>query len=151
MDTQNEICRRYEAAMAAIASADRAYYLKEKPTPADRRAYAERKTQLQDLRTELYAELSARGAKKPSRPETFTVSLEDRALNQHISSEEMCSIMHNLRNYLAVALGRTELLEETIEADPQAKKHLAAILDSVNKITLCLRQPCPRRSTRQIC
>jgi len=150
MDNESEICGRYEAEMAVIASADRDYYLKEKPTSADRRAYAERKNQLDDLRDQLYAELSALRTKKPSRSETFTVSLEDKALNQHTSSEEMCSLRHNLLNYLSVALGRTQLLGEVIEDDPQARKHLAAILDSVNKITLCLRQQCPKDKGRRI-
>jgi hypothetical protein len=58
METESEICRRYEVAFAAIAALDRCYYLNSCPSPVDRRNYAFRQDQLEELRSRLYSELA---------------------------------------------------------------------------------------------
>jgi len=59
METEDEICRRYEAELTAIAAVDCAYYLKPCPTIAERRDYAERQVRLEETRSRFYAELRA--------------------------------------------------------------------------------------------
>lgn len=58
METENQICRRYEVAFAAIAALDRRYYLTPSASLAERREYAARQVQLQEMRSRLYAELA---------------------------------------------------------------------------------------------
>lgn len=70
METEEQICRRYEAALAAIAALDRRYYVNPSPTLADRADYASRQTQLENTRAMLYAELNAfrqNSLRQPSR------------------------------------------------------------------------------------
>jgi len=55
VETEEQICRRYEAALAAIAAVDRRYYVNPSPSLADRADYAARQTQLENTRSMLYA------------------------------------------------------------------------------------------------
>jgi hypothetical protein len=57
MDAETTVCFRYEIELALIASLDRAYYLKPRPTTAERAAYHLRQERLEDVRARLYAEL----------------------------------------------------------------------------------------------
>ena len=59
METEHEICSRYEAEFAAIAALDRRYYLTPSASIEDRRQYAARQVQLEQLRSRFYAELTA--------------------------------------------------------------------------------------------
>jgi hypothetical protein len=59
METEYEICNRYEAEFAAIAALDRRYYLTRSASLEDRRQYAARQVQLEELRSRFYAELTA--------------------------------------------------------------------------------------------
>lgn len=59
METEYEICNRYEAEFATIAALDRLYYLTPSASAADRRDYAARQLRLEELRSRLYAELTA--------------------------------------------------------------------------------------------
>ena len=59
METEEDICDRYEAELAAIAALDRHYYLELHPTSSDRQAYAARKNYLEHVRSRFYAELTA--------------------------------------------------------------------------------------------
>lgn len=59
METEDEICTRYEAELAAIAALDRRYYLNRSAGVADRAAYAARQARLEHVRLRLYAELDA--------------------------------------------------------------------------------------------
>jgi hypothetical protein len=58
MNSEDLICRHYEAAFAAIASLDGAYYRNPSPSRTDRLIYATRQEQLENLRTKFYAELA---------------------------------------------------------------------------------------------
>jgi len=58
METEDQICKRYEAEFAEIAARDRRYYLLPSASLAERRDYAARKVQLEQLRLRLYAELA---------------------------------------------------------------------------------------------
>jgi hypothetical protein len=59
METVHEICSRYEAELARIATLDRVYYLNPCPSRAERTNYAIRQSELEALRYQLYAELAA--------------------------------------------------------------------------------------------
>jgi hypothetical protein len=59
MDLDDEICRCYEAQLAAIAALDRAYYLKQNPTLAERAEYAQRMQELESIRDQFYSEWDA--------------------------------------------------------------------------------------------
>ena len=59
MDTETEIIIRYEAELAEIAHLDRLYYQKAALNSADRADYYRRQDKLEQIRTRLYAELSA--------------------------------------------------------------------------------------------
>lgn len=56
METEHHLCVRFEAELAAIAALDRAYYLNPCPTLAERRNYAARKLQLEEVRSRFYRE-----------------------------------------------------------------------------------------------
>lgn len=58
METEHEICKRYEAELAAIAALDRRYYLKASLSTAERRDYAARQDRLEMMRSQFYAELA---------------------------------------------------------------------------------------------
>lgn len=58
METEDQICKRYEAAFAVIAALDRRYYLTPAASVAARRDYAARQTLLEEMRSRLYAELA---------------------------------------------------------------------------------------------
>lgn len=58
METEDQICRRYEAAFAAIAALDRRYYQASSASLQDRRQYAERQAKIEELRSRFYAELA---------------------------------------------------------------------------------------------
>jgi hypothetical protein len=57
MEAKDQICKRYEAAFTAIAALDRRYYLNPCASVVERRDYAMRQAQLQEIRSRLYAEL----------------------------------------------------------------------------------------------
>lgn len=59
MKTEDELCDRYQKRFAAIASLDGRYYQNPCPSLAERREYATRQSQLEELRTRLYADLAA--------------------------------------------------------------------------------------------
>lgn len=59
METEGQLCARYQKQMAAIAALDRRYYLNPCPTIAERRNYATRQAQLEAIRSLLYADLAA--------------------------------------------------------------------------------------------
>ena len=58
METEKQICTRYEVEFAAIAALDRGYYLTASASLAERRAYAARQVQLDEMRSRFYAELA---------------------------------------------------------------------------------------------
>ena len=58
METEDQICKRYEAEFAAIAALDRRYYVNPSASVAKRREYAERQLQLEEMRLRLYAEVA---------------------------------------------------------------------------------------------
>lgn len=58
MEAEDQICKRYEAAFAAIAALDRRYYLNPCASVVERRDYAVRQSQLQEIRSRFYAELA---------------------------------------------------------------------------------------------
>jgi len=64
METEDQICKRYEAGFAVIAALDRRYYLTPSASVAARRDYAARQTLLEEMRSRLYAELA--GCRKRS-------------------------------------------------------------------------------------
>ena len=57
METEDQICRRYVAELERIAALDHVYYRSLCPTLAQRRDYAARQTQLEEVRSRLYLEL----------------------------------------------------------------------------------------------
>lgn len=59
METEDQICRRYEAELAAIAALDRSYYSNPSPTVAERAHHAARQVQLENTRSRFYAELAS--------------------------------------------------------------------------------------------
>jgi hypothetical protein len=58
METEHEICKRYEHEFAAIAALDRRYYLTPSASVDERREYAVRKTRIEEMRCQFYAELA---------------------------------------------------------------------------------------------
>ena len=68
METEDQMCRRYEAEFDAIAALDRRYYLNRVASFTKRRDYAARQVKLEEMRSKLYSELasvrqSVKGAK----------------------------------------------------------------------------------------
>ena len=59
METEEQICRRFEAELAAIAALDRHHYINPSPSIAERADYAARQVQLESMRSRFYAELGA--------------------------------------------------------------------------------------------
>jgi hypothetical protein len=57
METEAQICRRYEAELARIAALDNVYYRSPCPSLAERRDYAARQAQIEEIRSRLYLEL----------------------------------------------------------------------------------------------
>jgi hypothetical protein len=67
METEDQLCRRYEVELVAFAALDRRYYLSSCPTLADRDAYATRQERLEPKRYQFYAELKRNpGAHAPT-------------------------------------------------------------------------------------
>jgi hypothetical protein len=58
VETEDRICKRYEADFAVIAVLDRRYYLTPSASVDARRDYAARQAQLEEMRLRLYAELA---------------------------------------------------------------------------------------------
>lgn len=73
METEAEICRRYEAELSAIAALDRCYYLAPCPTRSDRADYAARQNQLQGIRSRFYAELAHARCEQGSTTSTVSI------------------------------------------------------------------------------
>ena len=67
METEDQICRRFEAELAAIAILDHRYYLNRSPTIDERAEYAARQLQLESVRSRYYAELSVLREFRPCR------------------------------------------------------------------------------------
>jgi hypothetical protein len=67
METEDQLCYRYEKQLAAIAALDRLYYLNPSPTLAERAEYAARQYQLENVRSRYYAELRALREFRPCR------------------------------------------------------------------------------------
>jgi len=57
VETEDQICRRFEAELAAIAVLDRRYYSSLSPTVAERADYVARQAQIENTRSRFYAEL----------------------------------------------------------------------------------------------
>jgi len=85
--TEIEICTRYEAELAAIAALDRAYYLNATPTAADHADYCRRQDHLEQVRAQVYAELSAVRHAEIPKPRSFQVRINDRATGQLVVSD----------------------------------------------------------------
>ena len=60
METDNSILRRYELELAAIAALDHGYYLLPSACLEERRNYAARQLQLEEIRSRLYLDLANR-------------------------------------------------------------------------------------------
>ena len=58
METEDQLSARYQAELAAIAALDRRYYLTPSASIEERRAYAARQSQLEEMRTRFYAEIA---------------------------------------------------------------------------------------------
>lgn len=56
MEPEEQVCKRFEAELAAIAALDRLYYLNPRLTLAERSDYAARQVQLEEMRSRFYAE-----------------------------------------------------------------------------------------------
>ena len=59
MDTNTDICRRFESQLAVIFAMDHAYYNNPAPTAKDRIDYFAREQRLEQIRLRFYAELDA--------------------------------------------------------------------------------------------
>jgi hypothetical protein len=59
VETEDQICRRFETELAAIAVLDRRYYSNLSPSVAERAVYAARQLQLERTRSRFYAELES--------------------------------------------------------------------------------------------
>jgi hypothetical protein len=59
MDTETDICRRFESQLAVIAALDHAYYTNPAPTAKDQTDYFAREQRLEQIRFRFYAELDA--------------------------------------------------------------------------------------------
>ena len=59
METEDQILKRYEAIFATIAALDRRYYLNRCASLAERRDYAARQVELEEMRSKLYSELAS--------------------------------------------------------------------------------------------
>jgi hypothetical protein len=76
VETEDQICRRFKAELAAIAALDHRYYMDASPTVAERADYAARQVQLESTRSRFYSKLgSLRAPATPSgrlsEPETL--------------------------------------------------------------------------------
>jgi hypothetical protein len=136
---ETEICKRYEAELAAIAALDRAYYLNATPAPADRASYVRRQAHLEDVRAQLYAELSTVRHSETTKPGMFRVLVNDRLIGQPVMSTPRCTLAHDLNNYLGVVIGRCELLADHASKDAQVARHSSAILDAARKMADLIR------------
>ena len=56
METDDELCAKFEAELASIAALDQLYYTNPSPTLAERREYAAREVQLEEMRSRFYEE-----------------------------------------------------------------------------------------------
>ena len=152
MDTEIEICARFEAELAAIARLDQAYYLNTLPTQPDRADYAERQSRLEQVRARFYAELNTVRHLEASKPTTFLVRVHDHAIGQTVISAPQCLLAHDLNNYVGVLIGRCELLGDLVKGQARATQHLTAIADAALKITTCLKgSACTRGNSVQRC
>jgi transposase InsO family protein len=59
VETEDQICGRFEAELAAIAALDRRYYANASPSAAERADYAARQVQLESTRSRFYGELGS--------------------------------------------------------------------------------------------
>jgi hypothetical protein len=125
VETESEICTRYEAELAAIATLDRAYYLNATATSADRANYFRRQNNLEQIRVRFYTELRMVRHSETTEPGIVRVRVNDRA----ITSAPQCTLSHDLNNYLSVLIGRLELLADFVSEDAGGAQHLTAIFD----------------------
>ena len=58
METEDQICRRYEAELTAIGALDHCYYVTPSATLEDRTVYTLRQVQLEETRSRSYAEFA---------------------------------------------------------------------------------------------
>lgn len=56
METEHQLCQRYESELASIAALDHLYYKDPSPSLSERRGYAARQVQLEEIRSRFYAE-----------------------------------------------------------------------------------------------
>jgi hypothetical protein len=143
MDTRDKIFNRYEHQLDAFAALDRAYYSNKAPSADDRAAYFARQEEIKVIRARIYQELGADETKNPplrviTSSESYSIALPDE------STHQLCQIKHDALNKLSVVLGRIQLLTETAGNDPNANQHTSSILQALEEMTKCLRQPCPR-------
>jgi hypothetical protein len=134
VETEIEICVRYEAEMAAIAALDQPYYLNTKTTPADRVNYFRRQDDLKQVRARLYAELSTVRHSEMAKEGSFRVRINDPSIGHPVMSVPQYALVHDLTNYLSVVIGHCELLRDSVPKDAEAAKHLSVILDSAHKM-----------------
>ena len=85
METEDQICARYEAEFAAIAALDRRYYLTSSASVNERREYAARKAQLEERRSQFYADLAACRQRIVSSPRCRSLVLRNRRPLFHFS------------------------------------------------------------------
>lgn len=67
METEDQVCSRFEAELAAIAVLDHRYYLNASPTLAERAEHFARQLQLDTVRSRYYEELRALREFRPCR------------------------------------------------------------------------------------
>lgn len=139
MDSETEICSRYEAELAGIARLDQAYFTNPRPTAADKASYVERQRRLEQLRTRFYLELSACRHPEAAKPPSFCVRVDDPVTGRPIVSAPQCSLSHDLNNYLNVIIVSSELLVESVPEDPVTIRRLKTILDTAKKMAARIR------------
>jgi hypothetical protein len=80
-DTTVEICKCFEAELAAMAALDRAYYLNPAPTSAERAEYAMRQDHLELQRARFYEKLSAARQDESPKPGIVRLQVDDRLIS----------------------------------------------------------------------
>lgn len=143
MNTRDATFSCYEHQLAAFAAMDQAYYSKKAPSADERAAYFARQEEIEAFRARMYQELGEDENKKlpqglvtPSAP--YSIALPEASMYQ------LCQIKHDALNKLSIALGRTHLLAEAFGNDPNVNQQTGSILQALEQMTECLRQPCPR-------
>lgn len=152
---EEDVVKLYKTRLSELHELDRAYFRDHNPTCAERQAFYNRQSLINEIGLELAA-INAHEDVLVENPDTFQV-LVPNSKGQHTRTELKCRLSHELKNCLHIILGCSQLILPKVSSDHDAEElidHILTAVDRMNSVIIHSRcrlisrahveEPCPK-------